>query len=138
MHPFGDPFSGVNEIGEPAEVDRHRGARFVPSAGLPQFGDGGDLVSVAQSGEGVVVEVAAAGAHRSDGERVPVGVFARGGGRGCIVAVELHGDRCDEVEISQAPPRTLGALAQRRKEHLRGFGNEGVAEPTVRKLTGEP
>ena len=52
--------------------------------------------------------------------------------------VELHGDRRDKVEIGQCAPGSLGALAQRTQEDLRGFGNERVAEPAVGHLTGEP
>lgn len=52
--------------------------------------------------------------------------------------MELHGDRRDQVEIGQTPAGVLSALAQGPQEHLGGFGNEGVAQPAVGQLTGEP
>jgi len=52
--------------------------------------------------------------------------------------VELDGDRHDEVDFGQSASGPLGTFAQRAKKHLRGFGNERVAEPAVGHLTGEP
>src|SRR3954447_3413463 len=136
-HPLCDTCWCTNEIRETAEVERHRLAGFFSLPALPQLGDDADLFAVAQPGERVVVEVATVGTHRSDGERVAVGVPSGRSVGGRFVVVDLDRDRRNEIKIRQRASSALRAFAQGTQKYFGGFGNERVAKPAVGRLTGE-
>ena len=92
-----------------------------------------DVVAVALAGEGVVVEVRGRRAHGAEGERVALGVAAAGV---LDVVGELDADRDGEVEVGESRPAAR-RLADRVEEHVRGLGEERVADPPVGELAGE-
>ena len=134
---LGDRGLGAEQVGEAAEVERDGVGGLVAMTGLPELLDSGDLVGEAEPGEGVVVEVAAPGAHGSDREGIAPCMAAGRLVTGGIVVGDLDRDRCDEVQVGERAARGLGSLAQRTQERVRGLGDERVAEPAVGSLTGE-
>ena len=97
--------------------------------------DGAYVVSVALPFEGVVVEVRRRRPHGPEREGVALGVPAPGG---FDVFGELDTHRDGEVDIGKRTARRLGALADGVEEDVGGFGEEGVADPSVRQLAGQP
>ncbi len=128
----------ADKIGAETDVDGDSCRSAVAIPCRPEPLHLGDVVAVALTREGVVVEVLVRRTHRSERERIAIGMATSGRlDRRGVVAGELESDSNHTVDVVERTTGGMGAIADRVEERVGGGREEGVPDPTIGEFTGE-